>query len=156
MEHDVLLLPHLFMITLPNKICASILMTMLNPTEITLHQQSKLLEIAFDDGSRYRLPYEFLRVHSPSAAVRGHGPSQEVLQIGKQDVSVIDVQPVGSYAIKVTFDDGHNTGLYSWGYLHELGKYQDALWHEYLCKLAEAGESRVPHLPDDALDKPGK
>ena len=156
MEHDVLLLPQLFMITLPNKICASILMTMLNPTEITLHQQSKLLEIAFDDGSRYRLPYEFLRVHSPSAAVRGHGPSQEVLQVGKQDVNVIDVQPVGSYAIKVTFDDGHNTGLYSWDYLNELGKYQDALWHEYLCKLAEAGESRVPHLPDDVLDKPGK
>ncbi|MFZ1546827.1 MAG: DUF971 domain-containing protein [Candidatus Nitrotoga sp.] len=156
MEHDVLLLPQLFMITLPNNICASILMTMLNPTEITLHQQSKLLEVAFDDGSRCRLPYEFLRVHSPSAAVRGHGPSQEVLQVGKQDVNVIDVQPVGSYAIKVTFDDGHNTGLYSWDYLSELGKYQDALWHEYLCKLAEAGESRVPHLPDDVIDKPGK
>jgi DUF971 family protein len=122
MEHHVLLPPQLFIITLPNKICVSILMTMLNPTEITLHQQSKLLEIAFDDGSRYRLPYEFLRVHSPSAAVRGHGPS-------------------------------HNTGLYSWDYLNELGKYQDALWHEYLAKLAEAGESRAPHLPVDLLDK---
>ena len=153
MEHNVLLL-HQLSITLPTKIRVSILMTILNPTEITLHQQSKLLEIAFDDGSRYRLPYEFLRVHSPSAAVRGHGPSQEVLQVGKQDVNVIDVQPVGSYAIKLTFDDGHNTGLYSWDYLNELGKYQDALWHEYLCKLAEAGESRVLHHPVDLLDKP--
>lgn len=129
-------------------------MTMLNPTEITLHQQSKLLEIAFDDGSRYRLPYEFLRVYSPSAAVRGHGPSQEVLQVGKQYVNVIDVQSIGSYAIKLTFDDGHNTGLYSWDYLNELGKYQDGLWQEYLSKLAEAGESRVPHHPVDLLDKP--
>ncbi len=153
MEHNVLLL-HQLSITLPTKIRVSILMTILNPTEITLHQQSKLLEIAFDDGSRYRLPYEFLRVHSPSAAVRGHGPSQEVLQVGKQDVNVIDVQPVGSYAIKLTFDDGHNTGLYSWDYLNELGKYQDALWHEYLGKLAEAEESRVPHHPVDLLDKP--
>ena len=138
------------------KLCAPFLMNMLNPSEITLHQQSKLLEIAFDNGSRYRLPYEFLRVHSPSAAVRGHGPSQAVLQVGKQNVNVTDIQPVGSYAIKVTFDDGHNTGLYSWDYLNELGKYQDALWNEYLCKLAEAGESRVPHHPDDALDKSGK
>ncbi|CAH1905754.1 conserved hypothetical protein [Candidatus Nitrotoga sp. HW29] len=129
---------------------------MLNPTEITLHQQSKLLEIAFDDGSRYRLPYEFLRVHSPSAAVRGHGPSQAVLQVGKQDVNVIDVQPVGSYAIKLTFDDSHNTGLYSWDYLNELGKYQDALWHEYLSKLAEAGESRVPNHPVAGFDKSGE
>ena len=129
-------------------------MTMLNPTEITLHQQSKLLEIAFDDGSRYRLPYEFLRVYSPSAAVRGHGPSQEVLQVGKQYVDVIDVQSIGSYAIKLTFDDGHDTGLYSWDYLNELGKYQDGLWHEYLSKLAEAGESRVPHHSVDLLDKP--
>ena len=129
-------------------------MTMLNPTEITLHQQSKLLEIAFDDGSRYRLPYEFLRVYSPSAAVRGHGPSQEVLQVGKQYVDVIDVQSIGSYAIKLTFDDGHDTGLYSWDYLNELGKYQDGLWHEYLSKLAEAGESRVPHHSVNLLDKP--
>jgi DUF971 family protein len=122
-------------------------MTMLNPTEITLHQQSKLLEIAFDDGSRYRLPYEFLRVYSPSAAVRGHGPSQEVLQVGKQYVNVIDVQSIGSYAIKLTFDDGHNTGLYSWDYLNELGKYQDGLWQEYLSKLAEAGRAVFHIIP---------
>lgn len=128
----------------------------MHPTEITLHQQSKLLEIAFSDGSSYRLPYEFLRVHSPSAAVRGHGPSQEVLQVGKQDVNVVDVQPVGSYAIKLTFDDGHNTGLYSWDYLSELGKYQDALWHEYLRKLEEAGESRAPHRPAESSDKTGE
>ncbi len=120
------------------------LMSTLNPTEITLHQESKLLEVAFDDGSRYRLPYEFLRVHSPSAAVRGHGPSQEVLQVGKQNVGVLDVQSVGSYAIKIVFDDGHNTGLYSWTLLSELGRHQDALWSEYLRKLAEAGASRAP------------
>lgn len=124
---------------------------MLNPEEITLHQQSRLLEIAFDDGSRYRFPYEFLRVHSPSAAVRGHNPDQAVLQVGKQDVQVIDLQPVGSYAIKLTFDDGHDSGLYSWDYLSNLGKHQDELWQEYLCRLSEAGASRAPH---DSMGKP--
>ncbi len=115
---------------------------MTTPTEITLHQQSKRLEIAFDDDTRYSLPFEFLRVHSPSAEVRGHGPGQEVLQIGKQNVLLLDVQPTGSYAIKLTFNDGHDTGLYTWEYLHELGKYQDALWHDYLSKMKEAGASR--------------
>lgn len=115
------------------------------PTEITLHQQSKQLEIAFDDGARYSLPFEFLRVHSPSAEVRGHGPGQEVLQVGKKNVAVLNVEPVGSYAIKLDFDDGHDSGLYTWEYLHELGKYQDAMWHDYLRKLEEAGESREPH-----------
>lgn len=117
---------------------------MLNPTEITLHQQSRLLEITFDDNVRYRFPYEFLRVYSPSAAVRGHNPGQAILQSGKQDVKIIDAQPVGSYAIKLAFDDGHDTGLYSWEYLNELGKHQEALWNEYLCRLSEAGESRAP------------
>ena len=116
-----------------------------NPSEITLHQQSSLLEIAFDDGARYRFPYEFLRVHSPSAEVRGHGPGQEVLQVGKKNVRLLDVQPSGSYAIKLTFDDGHDTGLYTWDYLHGLGKYQDALWHDYLRRLEDAGEGRDPH-----------
>ncbi|MDO8413926.1 MAG: DUF971 domain-containing protein [Gallionellaceae bacterium] len=113
-----------------------------SPTEITLHQQSKLLEIAFDDGARYRFPYEFLRVHSPSAEVRGHGPGQEVLQIGKKNITLLDVQPSGSYAIKLTFDDGHDTGLYTWEYLHGLGKHQDTLWQDYLQKLEQAGQSR--------------
>lgn len=114
------------------------------PTEITLHQQSRELEIAFADGSRHRLPYEFLRVYSPSAEVRGHGPGQEVLQIGKQDVNVLGVEPVGSYAMKIEFDDGHDSGLYSWEYLRHLGKNRDALWQEYLHRLETAGGSRQP------------
>ena len=127
---------------------------MTNPTEITLHQQSGQLEIAFDDGARYRLPFEFLRVHSPSAEVRGHGVGQEVLQVGKQNVKLLNVEPVGSYALKMTFDDGHDSGLYTWDYLHELGKYQDALWHDYLRKMEEAGESRDPRPQDTASHKP--
>jgi DUF971 family protein len=114
------------------------------PTEITLHQKSKTLEIAFDDGARYSLPAEFLRVHSPSAEVRGHGPGQEVLQVGKRDVALTGVEPVGSYAIKLVFDDGHDSGLYTWEYLHELGEHQDALWQDYLHRLEQAGASRGP------------
>ncbi len=127
---------------------------MANPTEITLHQQSKQLEIAFDDGARYRLPFEFLRVHSPSAEVRGHGVGQEVLQVGKQNVKLLNIEAVGSYALKLTFDDGHDSGLYTWDYLHELGKYQDALWHDYLRKLEEAGESRESRPQDAGGQKP--
>ena len=112
------------------------------PTEITLHQQSRLLEIAFDDGARYKLPFEFLRVFSPSAEVRGHGVGQETLQVGKQNVVVKNLEPVGSYALKISFDDGHDSGLYTWAYLHELGQYQDGMWHDYLEKMAAAGESR--------------
>lgn len=115
-----------------------------SPTEITLHQQSEILEIAFDDGARYRMPFEFLRVFSPSAEVRGHGPGQEILQVGKQGVKIIDVEPTGSYALKLTFDDGHDSGLYSWTYLQELGKFQDAMWHKYLEQLEAAGERRDP------------
>ena len=112
------------------------------PTEITLHQQSRLLEVAFDDGARYKLPFEFLRVFSPSAEVRGHGPGQETLQTGKRNVILDSVEPVGSYAVKLNFDDGHDSGLYTWEYLHELGQYQDAMWHDYLTKLEAAGASR--------------
>ena len=112
------------------------------PTEITLHQKSKQLEIAFDDGARYRLGYEFLRVHSPSAEVRGHGPGQEVLQTGKQDVNVLGVEPVGSYAMKIVFDDGHDTGLYTWEFIRHLGDHQDALWQEYLQRIEASGASR--------------
>ena len=114
----------------------------MTPTEITLHQQSRLLELAFDDGARYKLPFEFLRVFSPSAEVRGHGPGQEILQTGKRNVLISDLGPVGSYALKISFDDGHNTGLYTWEYLHELGQYQEGMWHDYLEKLTAAGESR--------------
>jgi DUF971 family protein len=115
------------------------------PTEITLHQKSKMLEVAFDDGARYRLPFEFLRVYSPSAEVRGHGLGQEVLQVGKQDVNLTEVVPTGSYALKLIFDDGHDSGLYTWEYLYELGKHQDAKWRDYLRQMEEAGESRESH-----------
>ncbi|MEX0960696.1 MAG: DUF971 domain-containing protein [Burkholderiales bacterium] len=112
------------------------------PTDIILHRQSRQLEIAFDDGQRFRLPCELLRVYSPSAEVRGHGPGQEVLQIGKQDVGVAEIEPVGNYAVRLIFTDGHDTGLYSWDYLYALGKDQDALWREYLERLEKAGISR--------------
>jgi DUF971 family protein len=115
------------------------------PTEIKLHQASKVLELAFSDGATFRLPYEFLRVHSPSAEVRGHGPGQEVLQVGKRDVTIKEVEPVGHYAIRPTFSDGHDTGIYSWDYLYELGAAQDAMWQHYLERMAAAGASRDSH-----------
>jgi len=112
------------------------------PTEIKLHQKSRVLEIAFDDGRAFRLPYEYLRVFSPSAEARGHGPGQEVLQVGKRDVDIRHVEPVGSYAIQPTFSDGHATGIYSWDYLYELGIEQDDRWVAYLKKMDEAGAIR--------------
>ena len=112
------------------------------PTEIKLHQKSRMLEIAFSDGQRFDLPCEFLRVYSPSAEVRGHGPGQEVLQVGKKNVEITDVQPVGSYAIQLVYSDGHDGGLYSWDYLHDLGVNQEALWTQYLERMNEAGASR--------------
>jgi len=112
------------------------------PTEIKLHKQSRLLEICFDDGSSYHLPYEFLRVYSPSAEVSGHGPGQEVLQVGKMEVGISELIPVGSYAVQINFDDGHDTGLYTWEYLYKLGKNQAAMWQDYLDRLATAGASR--------------
>jgi DUF971 family protein len=112
------------------------------PTGITLHQKSRVLEIAFADGRSFRLPYELLRVLSPSAEVRGHGPGQEVLQTGKRGVEIRSLEPVGSYAVQPAFSDGHATGIYSWEYLHYLGENQDRLWAEYLEKLAAAGASR--------------
>jgi DUF971 family protein len=112
------------------------------PTEIRLHQKSRVLEVAFDDGRSFRLPYEYLRVFSPSAEVRGHGPGQEVLQVGKRDVEVRHVEPVGSYAIQPTFSDGHATGIYSWDYLYQLGVEQDARWAAYLKQMEAAGASR--------------
>jgi DUF971 family protein len=112
------------------------------PTGITLHQKSRVLEIAFSDGRGFRLPYEYLRVYSPSAEVRGHGPGQEVLQVGKRAVEIRALEPVGSYAVQPQFSDGHNTGIYSWDYLYELGENQEKYWAQYLEKLAAAGASR--------------
>jgi DUF971 family protein len=112
------------------------------PTDIRLHQTSRVLEIAFDDGRSFRLPYEFLRVFSPSAEVRGHGPGQEVLQVGKRDIEIRQVEPVGSYAIQPTFSDGHATGIYSWDYLYQLGLEQDTRWAAYLKQMEAAGASR--------------
>ena len=114
------------------------------PTEIKLHQQSRVLEISFADGQSFRLPFEFLRVYSPSAEVRGHGPGQEVLQVGKKDIDVEAVEPVGAYAIQLKFSDGHDTGIYSWDLLHEYGMRQDKMWQQYLERLREAGASRDP------------
>jgi len=112
------------------------------PTDITLHQQSGLFDIAFNDGRSFTLPVEYLRVFSPSAEVRGHGPGQEVLQVGKRNVGVKAVEPVGMYAVKLVFSDGHDTGIYSWDYLYELGVKHDANWKTYLASLEKAGASR--------------
>jgi DUF971 family protein len=114
------------------------------PTEIKLHQKSRLMEIAFSDGRSFQLSYELLRVFSPSAEVRGHGPGQETLQTGKRDVDIVGLEPVGSYAVQPQFSDGHNTGIYSWDYLYDLGANRDALWQDYLARLAAAGASRDP------------
>lgn len=114
------------------------------PTEITLHQQSRMLEIAFEDGARYKLPAEFLRVYSPSAEVIGHGEGQETLQVGKRNVGIKAVEPIGQYAIKIVFDDRHDSGLYSWDYLYGLGRDQEILWQNYLSRLEKAGASRDP------------
>ncbi len=114
------------------------------PTEIKLHQKSRLMEIAFSDGRSFSLPFEFLRVLSPSAEVRGHGPGQEVLQAGKREVDIVSLDPVGSYAVQPTFSDGHATGIFSWDYLYSLGTDQERLWADYLQKLAAAGRGRDP------------
>ena len=112
------------------------------PTEIKLHQASRVLEIGFSNGRTFRLPYEFLRVYSPSAEVRGHGPGQETLQVGKSEVTISNVEPVGHYALRPTFSDGHESGIYSWDYLYGLGLRQDELWTRYLERLTAAGASR--------------
>ena len=114
------------------------------PTEIKLHQLSRKLEIAFNNGTRFELPYEFLRVYSPSAEVRGHGLGQEVLQVGKKDIAIKGIEPVGSYAVTLTFSDGHDTGIYSWDYLYELGANYVALWGRYVNRMEAAGASREP------------
>jgi DUF971 family protein len=114
------------------------------PTKIVLHQQSRNLEVAFDDGRMFNLSCEYLRVFSPSAEVRGHGPGQEVLQIGKENVNISAVESVGAYAVKLIFDDGHDSGIYSWETLYELGSQQEAYWQAYLEELEKAGYERQP------------
>lgn len=117
-------------------------MASVKPNEINFHQKSHVLEISFDDGSTFQLPSEYLRVYSPSAEVQGHGPGQEVLQIGKQDINITKIEPVGHYAIQLFFDDNHDTGIYSWDTLYNLGKNYETLWPEYLQKLVDAGHKR--------------
>jgi len=114
------------------------------PTDILLRKKSRLLVIRFDDGREFELPFEYLRISSPSAEVRGHGPGQEVLQTGKENVQVTALYPVGHYALRIAFDDGHDTGLYSWSYLYELGRDQAIRWQAYLDRLSEAGYARQP------------
>ncbi len=112
------------------------------PAAINLHQKSRLLEIKYDDGKKFELSCEYLRVHSPSAEVKGHGPGQEVLQVGKENVNIKEIEPVGNYAVRLIFDDGHETGLYSWDYLYELGIEQDNNWIIYLNAIKQAGHVR--------------
>lgn len=115
-----------------------------HPTEIKLHQKSRILDITFSDGKTFQFSCEFLRVHSPSAEVSGHGPGQEVLQTGKKMVNIQKIEPVGNYAIQLNFTDGHNTGLYSWDLLYNYGLNQDKIWQRYLQRMEEAGASREP------------
>ncbi len=119
-------------------------MTAPRATEIVLHKASHLLEVAFDDGARFRLPFEYLRVESPSAEVQGHGPGQRVLVPGKRDVDIIAVEPIGNYAVVLRFSDGHDSGIYSWTVLHELGREQETRWPAYLAELESRGLSRAP------------
>ncbi len=112
------------------------------PLSLTVHQASRRIDIAFDDGSAFQLPFEYLRVHSPSAEVQGHGPGQETLQTGKRNVQITSLEPVGHYAVQPTFDDGHSSGIFSWSYLYELGKRQAELWANYEQRLREAGADR--------------
>lgn len=115
---------------------------MAKPTNINLHQQSKVLEIEFDDGETFKLPCEYLRVYSPSAEVTGHGPGQEVLQLGKEDINITGIEPQGNYAVKLAYDDNHDTGIYTWSYLYELGANYEKNWQDYLERLKAAGHER--------------
>lgn len=129
---------------------------MANPTGLTVHSKSRYLEVSYDDGSSFNLPFELLRVYSPSAEVKGHGPGQEVLQVGKREVGMSDLEPVGSYAVKPIFTDGHSSGLYTWDYLYDLGARQEQHWADYMARLHAAGfegdSGRVPgaELPGGA------
>ena len=116
----------------------------MKPTEISLHKLSRILELGFEDGSSFKLPVEYLRVYSPSAEVQGHSPGQEVLQIGKEDVNIDRIEPIGHYAIKLVFDDNHDSGIYSWDYLYELGLTYEDRWQAYLDRLEAGGHKRKP------------
>jgi len=120
------------------------------PTALTVHQSSRMLEIGFDDGAQFRIPFELMRVYSPSAEVQGHGPGQETLQTGKRDVGINAIEPVGHYAVQPTFSDGHDSGIFTWAYLYKLGAEQAALWQQYLDRLAEAGLDRDAPMADKA------
>jgi DUF971 family protein len=121
-----------------------------SPESITLHGASRVLEVGFSDGSVFRLPFELMRVYSPSAEVQGHGPGQEVLQTGKREVDIVSLEPVGNYAVKPVFSDGHDSGIYSWDYLHFLGSQQAKLWEDYERRLQEAGADRDAPMPAKA------
>jgi len=127
-----------------------------SPTEIQLHKQSRILEIAYDDGARFRLPCEYLRVYSPSAEVRGHSPATAKLQVGKEAVGISDLAQVGTYALKIFFDDGHNSGLYDWPYLYKLGRAWQPLWLDYLDRLKDAGHQRTGPDPFDVMKARGE
>lgn len=120
------------------------------PEALTVHGASRVLEVAYSDGASFRIPFELLRVYSPSAEVQGHGPGQEVLQTGKREVSITAIEPVGNYAIKPFFSDGHESGLYTWEYLYELGRRQDEFWAQYLDRLQESGMDRDTPMPGKA------
>jgi DUF971 family protein len=119
-----------------------------SPTDITVHNQSRVLEVTFSDGVNFRIPFELMRIYSPSAEVQGHGPGQEVLQTGKRDVDLVGLEPIGNYAVQPTFSDGHDTGLFSWDYLYFLGSQQDKLWADYEKRLKQAGVERDAPMPD--------
>jgi DUF971 family protein len=117
------------------------------PTAITVHQQSRVLEVGFSDGQTFRIPFELMRIYSPSAEVQGHGPGQEVLQTGKREVELTELEPVGNYAVQPTFSDGHNSGIFSWDYLYFLGSQQAQLWAQYEERLQAAGMQRDADMP---------
>jgi DUF971 family protein len=125
------------------------------PVRLTVHRASRRIEIAFDDGAEFHLPFELLRVYSPSAEVQGHGPGQEVLQTGKREVDIVDLQPVGHYGVQPRFSDGHDSGIYSWSYLYELGADQAGLWQQYEARLAAAGAGRDDPMPAAAASACG-
>ena len=120
------------------------------PVSMTVHGQSRVLEIEFSDGASFRIPLELMRIYSPSAEVQGHGPGQEVLQTGKREVTLTALEPVGNYAVQPSFSDGHDTGIFSWDYLYKLGAQQDKLWSDYRQRLAEAGVTRDAPMPEKA------
>ncbi len=121
-----------------------------SPVNITVHSQSRVLEISFSDGAEFRIPFELMRVYSPSAEVAGHGPGQEILQTGKRDVTLNALEPVGNYAVQPAFSDGHNTGIFSWDYLYFLGSQQDKLWADYTARLQAAGVERDAPMAEKA------